>query len=122
MSKVKLKATLPVGEANGLMAFADQFIDEPSKLRVAVVVLDTKATTEDRDAGEVTATVRVRRIEVISDPTDIKTVQEIALSASEQRTGKTVLPFDTDEQASTPIGQLFADWANVPTNGKAPQK
>lgn len=121
MGRVKLKAGLPVGDANGLLHHADAFIDDPERLRVAVVVLDTKSTTEDRDIADITATVRVRRIEVITDPADVEKAQHIALAANEGRTGKSPLPgIDGQAAGDITIGQLFADWASTPLkNGKA---
>lgn len=120
MGRIKLKAGLPVGDANGLLHHADAFIDDPETLRVAVVVLDTKSTTEDRDIADITAMVRVRRIEVITDPGHVEQVQEIALAANEGRTGKTPIPgLDSGDTGDLTIGQMFADWANTPPKGKA---
>jgi hypothetical protein len=115
MSNIRLKAGLPNGEANGLRDVADQFIDNPDDMKLALVLLDTKAVTEDRDAGDTTALARVRRIEVISRPDDVKELQRIMLRANEERTGKAVLPFDTEKSIDAVFSQ-FADEA--PTDDK----
>ena len=66
----KLIASLPKGEANGLNALARELIDDPTQ-------------------------VHVRRIEPIQ--TDKALVSKIMRRALESRTGKTVLPFDLEE-------------------------
>jgi hypothetical protein len=107
MANIRLKAGLPNGEANGLRDMADKFVDEPDDMKLALVLLDTKAVTEDRDAGDTTALARVRRIELITRTDDVKELQRIMLRANEERTGKAVLPFDTEKT----IDALFADFA-----------
>lgn len=63
----KLAATLPGGDANGLVAIARALIDSPHEIHVAVVLVDCKKTTTDNDSGEVVPTARVRRIEVLGE-------------------------------------------------------
>jgi hypothetical protein len=107
MPKIRLKAGLPSGESNGLVHHAASFIDDPDALRLALVLLDTKAMVEDRDDGDTTALVRVRRIELISDTGDVRELQRIMLRANESRTGKAMLPFETEKA----IDDVFADFA-----------
>jgi hypothetical protein len=106
-AKVKLRAGLPDGEANGLTVEAGQFAEDPDTLRVAVVLLGTKAITEDRDTHDVTATVRVRRVEVIKRGDDVTALQRIMLRAHEERTGKTVLPLEMEGA----VEEVFATWS-----------
>lgn len=107
MPRIRLKSGLPAGEANGLTHHAPSFLDDPDTLRLALVLLDTKAMTEDRDDGDTTALVRVRRIEIISSKDDVTALQRIMLRANEERTGKTMLPFDTEKA----IDEVFSDFA-----------
>lgn len=111
---IKLKAGLPNGEANGLLHHANLFIDDPDGMRLALCLLGTKSTTEDRDTAEVTALVRVLRIELVTDTGDIKELQRIMLRANEARTGRTMLPFDTEKA----IDDVFADFARQPDDDK----
>jgi hypothetical protein len=107
MARIRLKAGLPNGEANGLTHHASAFIDDPDTLRLALVLLDTKAMTEDRDDGDTTALARVRRIELITEAGDVAALQRIMLRANEARTGRAMLPFETEKA----IDDLFADFA-----------
>ena len=91
----RLAAGLPKGEANGLAALARDLIDNPSQVHVAVVLLDCKKITTDIDTGDIEPVARIRRIEPISDDKEI--VAKIMRRALESRTGKTVLPFDLEE-------------------------
>lgn len=107
MPKIKLKAGLPNGDANGLIHHANLFIDDPDAARLALCLVGTKSTTEDRDDGDITALVRVLRIELVTDKGDVTQLQRIMLRANEARTGKTMLPFDTEKA----IQDVFADFA-----------
>jgi hypothetical protein len=117
---VKLSGTLPPGEQNGLRDHAALFLDDPAELRLAIVVIDTRATTEDLVKGEVSATARIRRVElVVDDPADMKAIKRLMLRASERRAGNTVLPLDTEQE----IDALFeAFTAADPGTGKDDDK
>lgn len=91
----KLIASLPKGDANGLNALARELIDDPTQVHVAVVLLDCKKITTDVDTGDIEPVARIRRIEPIQ--TDKALVSKILSRALESRTGKTVLPFDLEE-------------------------
>ena len=91
----QLASALPKGEANGLNALARDMIDNPATAHVAVVLLDCKKISTDIDTGDVEPTARIRRIEPISADKDV--VARIMRRAMEERTGKTVLPFDLEE-------------------------
>lgn len=101
----KLAATLPGGDANGLVAIARALIDSPHEIHVAVVLVDCKKTTTDNDSGEVVPTARVRRIEVIGEQ-DKALAQKMLRRALEHRTGKTVLPFDLEEDLRAAFGGI----------------
>ena len=91
----KLAAALPKGESNGLEALARELIDSPSSVHVVVALVDCKRIQTDVDTGDVIPTARIRRIEWIKQDKD--QVALILRRAMEERTGKTVLPFDLEE-------------------------
>ena len=91
----KLNAALPKGEANGLSAIDRALIDNPSDIHVVVALVDCKKITTDVDSGDVEPVARIRRIEVIREDKDRAAI--MLRRALEVRTGKTVLPFDLEE-------------------------
>ncbi len=92
----KLSASLPDGEGNGLQAIARQLAKHPEQAHIALVILDCKATSTDNDTGVVTATARVKRIEPITF--DKPMLLRMMDRAQEARTGKTVLPFEAENE------------------------
>jgi hypothetical protein len=92
----RLASGLPKGDGNGLDSLARQLIDEPASVHVIVALVDCKKITTDTDTGDVEPTARVRRIEVISDE-DKDLAAKMLRRSLEKRTGKTVLPFDLEE-------------------------
>jgi len=101
----RLTGTLPGGDANGLVAIARQLIDSPHEVHVAVVLLDCKSSKVDHDTGEIIPTARIRRVEVIGKQ-DKELAQQMMRRALEARTGKTVLPFDLEEDMRSAFGGI----------------
>jgi len=101
----RLAGSLPGGDANGLVAIARQLIDEPHEVHVAVVLIDCKSSKVDHDSGEIVLTARIRRVEVIGEQ-DKELAQKMMRRALEQRTGKTVLPFDLEEDMRSAFGNI----------------
>ena len=101
----KLASSLPGGDANGLVSIARELIDSPHDVHVVVALVDCKKITTDNDSGEVVPTARVRRIEVIGE-TDRDLAAKMMRRALEQRTGKTVLPFDLEEDLRAAFGRI----------------
>ena len=91
----KLTSALPKGEANGLAALDRDLIDSPSSIHVVIALVDCKKITTDVDSGDVEPVARIRRIEVIREDKDRAAI--MLRRALEVRTGKTVLPFDLEE-------------------------
>jgi hypothetical protein len=106
MTKVQLMAKLPVGDANGLAPHADEFIDDPGKMRLALAVITRKRRLDDDDDLEVTAIVRILRIEIIERPEDVQELQRIMLRANEERSGQPMLPYETEKA----INEAFKDF------------
>jgi len=92
----KLASALPKGESNGLNSLARRLIDEPLDVHVIVALVDCKRITTDSDTGDIEPTARIRRIEVITD-SDKELAAKMLRRSLEKRTGKTVLPFDLEE-------------------------
>lgn len=71
---------------------------------VAVIVFDTKRVSVDTDTGEATATARIRKIEPILQPADRQRLRNLVQRAFEERTGKTVLPLDLEDELRAAFG------------------
>jgi hypothetical protein len=108
----KLGASLPKGEGNGLNSIARQLVDEPQTIHVVVALVDCKKTTVDNDTGEIVPTARIRRIEVISQG-DKELAAHMLRRALEKRTGKTVLPFDLEEDVRTAFGRVDPETGEI---------
>jgi hypothetical protein len=108
----KLAASLPGGDANGLTAIARALIDSPHEVHVVVALVDCKRTTTDNDTGEIVPTARIRRIEVIGQ-SDRDLAAKMMRRALETRTGKTVLPFDLEEDLRAAFGGIDPDTGEI---------
>lgn len=101
----KLASALPRGDGNGLDALARDLIDSPHDVHVIVALVDCKKITTDNDSGEIEPTARIRRVEVISED-DKDLAAKMLRRALERRTGKTVLPFDLEEDMRAAFGNV----------------
>lgn len=108
MPDVKNLAILPKGDHNGLSAVADQLVKDPLRLRAALVVFDLKRGTEDYDARDTVATVRIRRVELVL-PGDMDAVQKMIRRALEFRSGLDVLPIDAEDELEEVFRQMALD-------------
>lgn len=108
----KLASSLPGGDGNGLVAIARQLIDNPHEVHVIVGLVDCKRITTDNDSGEIVPTARIRRIEVIGDQ-DKDLAAKMMRRALEERTGKTVLPFDLEEDLRAAFGRVDPDTGEI---------
>jgi uncharacterized membrane protein YkoI len=113
----KIASTLPGGDANGLVAIARALIDTPHDVHVVVALVDCKKTTVDNDSGEVVPTARVRRIEVITEA-DRELAAKMLRRALEKRTGKTVLPFDLEEDMRAAFGNIDPNTGEILGDGE----
>jgi len=100
----KLAGKLPDGDRNGLAAIASELVDNPEKIQVAIVLLDTLKITTNVDSGDVVPTARLRRIEIIRDAKDGHAMRRLLQREWERRTGKTVLPFELEEEMRLAFG------------------
>lgn len=108
----KLASSLPAGEGNGLDAIASELIDQPHDIHVVVALVDCKKITTDNDTGEIEPTARIRRIEAITEA-DRDLAAKMLRRALEKRTGKTVLPFDLEEDMRAAFGNFDPNTGEV---------
>lgn len=100
----KIAGKLPSGEANGLGAITRDLVENPEKVHVVVALVDCSQITTDTDSGDVIPTARIRRIEAIADPEDGRRLRVLLRREWERRTGKTVLPFELEEDLRMAFG------------------
>ena len=108
----KLASGLPKGDGNGLAAIERELIDNPHDVHVVVALVDCKKTSTDNDTGEIIATARIRRIEAITED-DKDLAAKMLRRALEKRTGKTVLPFDLEEDMRAAFGHIDPDTGEI---------
>lgn len=108
----KLAGSLPKGEANGLVVIARDLIDDPHHVHVVIALVDCKRATTDFDSGEIVPVARVRRVEVIAGE-DKGLAEKMMRRALEVRTGKTVLPFDLEEDLRATFGHVDPDTGEI---------
>lgn len=108
----KLSSGLPKGEGNGPGAIARDLIDSPEDVHVVVALVDCKKISTDIDTGDVEPTARIRRIEAI-DGDDRDLAAKMMRRALESRTGKTVLPFDLEEDLRAAFGRVDPDTGEI---------
>lgn len=101
----KLSSGLPQGEANGLAAIAADLANTPEKVHVVIALVDCSKITTNVDNGDVIPTARVRRIEAITDPQDGHRLRQLLRRQWERRTGKTVLPFELEDDLRAAFGE-----------------
>lgn len=92
---IKLTTKLPQGDANGL-ADPDvirRLLDDPSQLRVGIVIFGIKKIERDTDTGDEVGKAQLVRVEAILDDTkgDASALQRLLMRAYERRTGATTL-------------------------------
>lgn len=101
----KLGSGLPKGEANGLNALAAALVDQPELVHVVIALIDVKSVKTDTDTGDVEPTVRIRRIEAVARQ-DRRLAQQMMRRQFEERTGKTVLPYELEQAMISAFGNI----------------
>jgi hypothetical protein len=100
----KLASTLPGGDGNGLNAIARKLIDNPHDVHVVIALVDCKKVTTDNDSGEIVPT---------AEEADRDIAAKMMRRALEKRTGKTVLPFDLEEDLRAAFGRIDPDTGEI---------
>jgi hypothetical protein len=96
---MKMKAALPKGDGDGLTAIEADILADPEKFRVIIAIVDCEQSTRKTDTGENIATVRVRRVEAVTDRADMDTAERLMRKAATRRNvgDQGELPFDFEE-------------------------
>lgn len=74
---VKLKGTLPKGEADGLNSSSRLLIKEPPEIRTVVGFVRVVGENKDYEAGTVIPVIKFENVEMILDDDDAQLVAEI---------------------------------------------
>jgi hypothetical protein len=94
---MKMSASLPDDDGNGLGVIAASLVEHPTRLHVIVALMDCRRITVETDTGRQEATARVRRIEVVLDDDDKAAIRRLLQRSFERRTGVTVLPLELED-------------------------
>jgi len=100
----KLSGALPKGERNGIASLEAEFVKDPTRTHVFIVVADTAKVIQNIDTGDHEPTLRILRIENVL-PKDASTAERLVRRSLERRTGTKGLNIDLDDE----IAQIFAD-------------
>lgn len=106
---MRLSSRLPKGDANGLGPLVQKLLDDPEQVQVVVALVDCQKITDDIDSGDRIPTLRVRRIEGVTDSGDRERLRMILVREYERRTGKVVLPFDLEQDVRSAFGKAPGD-------------
>ena len=98
---VRLSAKLAKDdELNGLDDLAADLIEDPAKIRCAVIWFDAVKVTHDTDTGDDIPTARIRKLEPIGDAKDVPDIIRKAVAdAYHARSGSQPLPFEDVDPA-----------------------
>ena len=109
---VSISGKLPGGDGNGLEEVVSDLIRDPRKPHVCICILDSRKVTTDADTGETVPTARIRRIEVIKNPEDMKVAENLMRRALDKRTGREALPYDLEEEirGAFPTDEELPKW------------
>ena len=98
---MKLKSTLPKGDADGLTPMEGRLDAQSEASQVVVIsILDVVSRTESLVTHERELTLRLRRVEALL-PGDVERARRMLQRAFESRTGVTTLPIDLEEDLRT---------------------
>lgn len=116
---MKLKSTLPKGDADGLTPLEGRLDAEGAPQQVVVLaILDVIARTESLVTHERELTLRLRRIEALL-PGDSEHARRMLQRAFEQRTGVTTLPIDLEEDLRSAFAHAGEDDPDAGAFGSA---
>jgi hypothetical protein len=104
----KIVGNLPSGDANGLHIISRALVNDTEAHHVVVAVLKTKKITTDVDSGDVEATAKIVRIEVV-DPQDKETAERLLRRAVSRRHGGDTLPIEMEDEITAIFDNLWVD-------------
>lgn len=117
VTSVRLSGILPPGAFNGLTEVADEFVGDTAGRQIVVALIEVKHVVQDVEKARQVVVLKIARVEAISREDDQRAMKRIMMRANEERSGQTVLPFDTEDE----IDSFFGEWAaeQAPKKGKA---
>lgn len=103
--------TLPKGDANGVAPHSSMLVrpENRKKLWVGLTIFSLPVLVEDTDKNTTTGKLRIRRVELIVDPSDANDLQRILMRAYERRTGAAVLPLELEQDVERAFDGLDPD-------------
>lgn len=100
----KLFGAPPKGERNGITELEAEFVKDPTRSHVFIVVADTAKVAKNVDTGETEPSLRILRIENVL-PRDAATAEQLVRRSLERRTGMETLSIDLEDE----ISEIFAN-------------
>lgn len=107
-----LSGKLPKGDRNGIADLEAQFVQDPTRPHVLLVVVDTQKVVRNVDTGDTEPSLRILRIEQVL-PHDASTAERLVRRALEHRNGADALPIELDDE----ITQIFRE-ASIDDKGE----
>jgi hypothetical protein len=98
MPDLSMSGKLPAGPTNGLAALVAELLDNPTRVRAVIALVDVDRVTEDPATGDRVPRMRIRSIEPVTDTADAADVQRMFRRAAERRTGQTELPLELERE------------------------
>jgi hypothetical protein len=98
MADLSMSGKLPAGSTNGLAALLAELLDEPTKVRAVIALVDVDRVTEDPGTGDRVPRVRIRSIEPVTGGDDAAEIQRMFRRAAERRTGQTELSLELEKE------------------------
>jgi hypothetical protein len=103
---VKIKATLPKGDKDGLMHLTDQLRRDPRAIVVVAVLTPYAITDRLDDDDETIVHCEIDQIEVPAGDMEPSALETLLRTQYEQRTGKQPLPFGSIMDFDPDTGEI----------------
>lgn len=106
-----LSGKLPKGDRNGIDELEAQFVEDPTRPHVLMVVVDTAKVVRNVDTGDTEPSLRILRIEQVL-PKDAPTAERLVRRALDHRHGAATLSIEVEDE----ITELFRE-ASIDEDG-----
>lgn len=103
----KLNPKLPAGDLNGLADRAAEYVREPHKRRVLLIVADTAKVVQDTTTGDAEPLLRILAVEELTAE-DAPTGETLMRRGRDRRSGKAVLDFPVEDEITKLFKELGA--------------
>jgi hypothetical protein len=98
MADLSMSGKLPAGATNGLAALLAELLDDPTRVRPVIALVDVDRVTEDPGSGDRVPRMRIRSIEPVTGEQDAQEIQRMFRRAAERRTGQQELPLELERE------------------------